>query len=269
MVRQLSTDTGIDFAEAIMTTDTRRKVCVVQSRVDGRLVTIAGVAKGAGMIQPRMATMLAFVTTDDLLTLSLLKKALRKAVESSFNRVTVDGDTSTNDSIFLFCNGQSRLEPIRAPGWRLDHFNHGLKQVCVSLAMQIARDGEGAKKMIQVKVDRAKTNAEAERVARAIANSPLVKTAMAGADANWGRILCAAGYSGAPINAHRVDIFLNGIAVCRHGEPVDFDETQAKSSLCGKDIRIELNLNRGKGSAVIWTCDLTEGYIHINGSYRT
>jgi glutamate N-acetyltransferase/amino-acid N-acetyltransferase len=269
VVERLSNHGGPDFSEAILTTDTRKKNCVVRSRLGGRAVAIAGTAKGAGMIQPRLATMLAFLTTDASLSLSLLKEALRLAAEVSFNRVTVDGDTSTNDSLFLLANGANGAPTISRKGRSFNHFLQGLLHVCTSLAQKIARDGEGASKFISVNVNGGRTSLECERVARSIANSSLVKTAIAGADANWGRIICAAGYSGVPLNPERVDISLNGLQVCRRGQPTRFDEVRAKELLQNPEIQIDVRLGQGHHSATVWTCDLTEDYIRINALYRT
>ena len=269
VLEKLSNQGGSDFSEAILTTDTRKKSCVVQSSIGGRMVTIAGVAKGSGMIQPRLATMLAFATTDANLSLPLLKKALHHAAKVSFNRVTVDGDTSTNDSLFLLANGASGARAIAKEDRWFDHFQQGLTQVCTSLARQIAQDGEGAKKFIEVNVREGRTAKECEQVARAIANSPLVKTAIAGADANWGRIICAAGYSGVPFDPERLNIALNGLQVCRHGQPMGFDERRAKELLQEPEVQIDVSLGRGRQAATVWTCDLTEDYIKINALYRT
>ncbi|MDD5543986.1 MAG: bifunctional glutamate N-acetyltransferase/amino-acid acetyltransferase ArgJ [Acidobacteriia bacterium] len=260
---------GRDFSEAILTTDTRPKVCVLQSRLGRESLTLAGVAKGAGMIHPRMATMLAFLTTDAAISTPLLRAALKTAVDESFNRLTVDGDTSTNDSVLLFANGAAGVEEISKRGKPFEHFQDGLAQVCTSLAQMIARDGEGASKFITITVAGARTASQAEMVARAISNSPLVKTAIAGADANWGRIICAAGYSGASIDPDRIDIGLCGVQVCRRGQQIAFDELRTKQLLSGPEIRIDLNLNQGTQQARMWTCDLTEGYIRINAAYRT
>jgi glutamate N-acetyltransferase / amino-acid N-acetyltransferase len=269
IVEKLSNQGGSDFSEAILTTDTRKKSCIVQSSMGGQLVTIAGVAKGAGMIQPRLATMLAFATTDANLSLPLLKKALRHAAEISFNRITVDGDTSTNDSLFLLANGASGARAISKEDRWFDHFQQGLYHVCTSLARQIAQDGEGATKFITVNVRDGRTVRECEQIARTIANSPLVKTAISGADANWGRIICAAGYSGVPFNPERLNIALNGLQVCRRGQPTGFDEGCAKELLQEPNVQIDVSLGRGRRSATVWTCDLTENYIRINALYRT
>lgn len=269
LMKCLSPDGGFDFSDAIMTTDTRRKICVVQSSGLGTPVTIAGTAKGSGMIHPRLATMLAFITTDAALLGPLLKQALEEAVAVSFNRVTIDGDTSTNDSIFLLANGASGATKIVRRNESFKHFSEGLTQVCTSLSRQIARDGEGARKLIAVIVSGGRTVQEADRVARSIANSPLVKTAMAGADANWGRILCAAGYSGVAFDPSRVHIVLNGLSVCRNGQPTGYDEALAKRLLEQEEIQIDVNLHRGNKSVTMWTCDFTEDYIRINASYRS
>ena len=269
VVESLSRQGGADFSEAILTTDTRKKICVVRCRFGRSTVTVAGTAKGSGMIQPHMATMLAFIATDAAISSPLLRRALRSATAVSFNRLTVDGDTSTNDCVFLVANGASGAPRISSSGKAFGQFRIGLEWVCASLARQIARDGEGARKLLEVCVTGGRHEREAERVARAIANSPLVKTAMAGADANWGRIICAAGYSGVALDPARVNISLNGLQVCRRGQPVAFDERHAKSLLAGSDILIEVSLNRGISKATIWSCDLTEDYIKINASYRS
>jgi glutamate N-acetyltransferase/amino-acid N-acetyltransferase len=265
----LSHDGGESFSDAILTTDTCRKLSILRSKLGGQTVTVAGTAKGSGMIHPRMATMLAFITTDVAITAHLLREVLSESVAVSFNRISVDGDTSTNDSIFILANGASGCRKIIRRDTAFEHFKEGLLQVCISLARQIARDGEGAKKLITLEVRGSRTIAEAEQVARAIANSPLVKTALAGADANWGRIICAAGYSGASIDPSQVDIALNGLKVCRHGQATRFDEVLAKRLLERPDIRVDVNLHRGRASTTFWTCDLTEEYIRINASYRT
>lgn len=265
----LSFEGGREFSEAILTTDTQPKVSVAQTRIGKQRVTIAGAAKGAGMIHPKMATMLAFLTTDASISIPLLRASLKTAVDVSFNRATVDGDTSTNDSVILLANGAAGSQEISKRGKPFEHFQAGLTQVCTSLAQMIARDGEGASKFITISVEGARTTAQAEMVARAVANSPLVKTAMAGADANWGRIICAAGYSGAPIDPDKVDIDLCGVRVCRRGQPVAFDEARTKQLLSGSEILIELCLHQGNRDARMWTCDLTEGYIRINAAYRT
>ena len=255
-------------AQAIMTTDTFPKGCVLRTEVNGEKIHLAGVAKGAGMIQPRLATMLSFLTTVAAVAPALLQKMLRVAAAASFNRVTVDGDTSTNDTLLLLASGYSQVV-IKPRTKMAAHFLAGLTQLCQTLARLIARDGEGAKKLVTVEVCGAKTSAEAERIARSIANSPLVKTAIAGSDPNWGRIICAAGYSGAKFDPSKVDISVNGLFLCRKGVDAGFDEAAAKKELDQKELTVRVDLRQGKASARIWTCDFTHDYITINASYRT
>ncbi len=264
----LSAENASAVERAIMTTDTVPKSCVLRSERKGQSVHLAGVAKGAGMIHPRMATMLSVITTDVVIGPRMLSHVLRAAVEASFNRITVDGDTSTNDTVLALASGLSGV--VVRPGdasraWFLD----GLTELCQTLARMIARDGEGARKLVTVEVRGARRASHAERIARAIANSPLVKTAIAGSDANWGRIMCAAGYSGAPFDPERTDIHVNGLALCRRGLDAGFDETAAKRALDQKEVTVRLNLHEGKASARFWTCDFTQDYVEINASYRT
>jgi glutamate N-acetyltransferase/amino-acid N-acetyltransferase len=229
---------------------------------------LAGIAKGAGMIHPRMATLLSFLTTDALIGPRTLHNVLRAAVDVSFNRLTVDGDTSTNDTVLAWASGVAGVG-VRPGNASWAWFLEGLTELCQSLAKMIARDGEGAKKLIIVEVQGARKPSDAERVARAIANSPLVKTAIAGSDPNWGRILCAAGYSGAFFDPNKVDIHINDLLVCRDGVEAGFDEAAARKELEGKEITLRLDLHQGSASAHLWTCDLTHDYITINASYRT
>ncbi len=268
LIKKLSAANAADVAPAIMTTDTFPKCCVLRSEIDGKQVHIAGIAKGAGMIQPRMATMLSFITTDAMVGPRMLQYLLRAAVEVSFNRVTVDGDTSTNDTVVALASGASEIA-VRPGDKSRAWFLAGLTELCQTLAKMIARDGEGAHKLVTVEVSGARTAADAERIARAIANSPLVKTALAGSDPNWGRILCAAGYSGAKFDATKVDIRVNDFYLCRRGLDAAFDEAAAKRELDKKDLTLRVNLRQGEGSARLWTCDLTHDYITINASYRT
>jgi glutamate N-acetyltransferase / amino-acid N-acetyltransferase len=258
-----------DVAKAIMTTDTVRKVCSAQVLIAGKPVWISGMTKGAGMIQPNMATTLAFVLTDAMITRSLLEEALSEACDKSYNRITVDGDTSTNDTLAVIANGASGCPLIDERGSDYELFTRALTQVCQSLAQQIVRDGEGATKFIEIHVQGAESEAHATQIARSIANSPLFKTAMAGEDANWGRILCAAGYSGVSFDPNRVDIHIGNLPVCENGMGLRFDESQAKQILQQHDIRISLDLKSGRASSTVWTCDLTKEYIHINADYRT
>ena len=256
-------------AKAIMTTDTVRKVCSAQVSIAGKPVWISGMTKGAGMIQPNMATTLAFVLTDAMITRSLLEEALTEACNKSYNRITVDGDTSTNDTLAVIANGASGCPLIDEKNDHYNAFTGALTQVCQSLAQQIVRDGEGATKFIEIHVQGAESEARATQIARSIANSPLFKTAMAGEDANWGRILCAAGYSGVSFDPSRTDIRIGNLPVCENGIGLPFDETQAKQILKEHDIRISLDLKAGTASSTVWTCDLTTEYIHINADYRT
>jgi glutamate N-acetyltransferase / amino-acid N-acetyltransferase len=265
---ELSLERAAAVAQAIMTTDTFPKCCVLRTEVGGRAVHLAGVAKGAGMIQPQMATLLSFLTTDAAVPPALLQKMLRAAADVSFNCVTVDGDTSTNDTLLLLASGVSQV--VVKPKTKIAaHFQAGLIQLCQTLARMIAQDGEGAKKLVTIEVGGAKTVADAERIARSIANSPLVKTALAGSDPNWGRILCAAGYSGARFNPTKVDISVNGFFLCRKGLDAGFAEAAAKKELDRKELTVRVDLRQGKASARIWTCDFTHDYITINASYRT
>jgi glutamate N-acetyltransferase/amino-acid N-acetyltransferase len=268
LVESLSIENASAVARAIMTTDTFPKSCVVRSEVGGKTVYLAGVAKGAGMIHPRMATLLSFLTTDALIGPRTLQNLLRAAVQVSFNRITVDGDTSTNDTVVALASGVSAVG-VRPGNTSWAWFLEGLTQLCQTLAKMIARDGEGAKKLVIVEVQGARKPSDAERIARAIANSPLVKTAIAGSDPNWGRIICAAGYSGALFDPNKVDIRINDLLLCRDGVDAGFDEASARKELDRKEMTLRLDLHQGRASAHIWTCDLTHDYITINASYRT
>jgi len=264
----LSIENAAAVTRAIMTTDTFPKSCVLRTTIGGQPVHLAGTAKGAGMIHPRLATMLSFITTDAGVAARDLRKMLRAAVESSFNRISVDGDTSTNDTVLALASGLSGVR-VRC-GTRIGAlFLAGLTELCQSLARMVAKDGEGAKKLVTIEVHGARTRADAERVGRTIANSPLVKTAIAGSDPNWGRIICAAGYSGATFDPSKVDIRVNDFVLCRRGLDVGFDEAAAKRELDQKELTIRLDLHQGKASTRFWTCDLTHDYITINASYRT
>lgn len=256
----LSPDRFLDAADAILTTDLVRKVAFAEAGG----ARIAGMTKGSGMIHPNMATTLGFVLTDASVPARQLRAHLKAAVERSYNRLSVDGDMSTNDMLLVMANGASGRRVPR------DAFQRALDEVCQSLAKQIARDGEGAKKFVEIRVEGAASERAAAQIARAIANSPLVKTAIAGSDANWGRILAAAGYSGAEFDPSRVDIFLQGVRVCRNGLAAPFDEAALKQALDRNEVGIRFVIRSGgSGKAVFWTCDLTHGYIDINASYRT
>ena len=264
----LSVENAVAVPGAIMTTDTVPKSCVLRGKIGAGTVCLAGIAKGAGMIHPRMATMLSFITTDVAIKPRVLQTMLRNAVEGSFNRLSVVGDTSTNDTVVALANGASGVA-IRPAGETRAAFVAGLNELCLTLAKMIARDGEGAKKLITIEIAGARTPGDAERVARSIANSPLVKTAIAGSDPNWGRIICAAGYSGAKFDPSKVDIRVNDFYLCRKGLDAIFNEAAAKRELNRKELTLHINLHAGAAATTFWTCDLTHEYITINASYRT
>jgi glutamate N-acetyltransferase / amino-acid N-acetyltransferase len=259
-----------EFARAIMTTDTRPKWAAASCYLDGKKVRLLGCAKGSGMIQPNMATMLGFIATDAALSPALLDRALRSMVHSTFNSITVDGDTSTNDTVAVLANGQSGARRI-ASAASADYktFCAALERVCMSLALAIVEDGEGAQRVIEIEVRGAPSDRAAGQIARTVANSPLVKTAFAGADPNWGRILAAAGRAGVKFDWQRANIWIAGIAVCRRGREHNFDERAVHQKMLARHVPVRIDLHSGKGAARIWTCDFTQEYIHINASYRT
>jgi glutamate N-acetyltransferase/amino-acid N-acetyltransferase len=258
-----------DAAEAIMTTDTFPKEAAVKFTLGGKTVTIGGVAKGSGMIAPNMATMLAFVTTDIALDRVLLAKALQGANNRSFNRITVDGDMSTNDMVLVLANGMARNSLVTDNSEEYQLFAAALEYVLIKLAKMIAKDGEGATKLIEIMVKGARTEEEAVQAARAVANSNLVKTAMHGADANWGRILAAVGYSGIDFNPDNVEISFGELPVLGRNYEIVLDEEKARDLLLKDNVMIVVNLNQGSQFARFWTCDLTKEYVHINASYRS
>lgn len=257
------------FTHAIMTTDTRPKWAAAKCRIDAKEVRILGCAKGSGMIEPNMATMLGFLATDAAISPALLSKALKTVVARTFNAITVDGDTSTNDTVTLLANGKSGARKIASESDDYRKFCTALENVCRSLALAIVADGEGAQRVIEIEVRGASSEIAADKIARTIANSPLVKTAFAGADPNWGRIFAAAGRSGVSFEPSRVDIHLAGICVCRRGREHPFDELVAHRRMLAKYVPVVVNLRAGPGTAHVWTCDLTAEYIRINASYRT
>ncbi|MGQ9874514.1 MAG: bifunctional glutamate N-acetyltransferase/amino-acid acetyltransferase ArgJ [Chloroflexus sp.] len=267
----LSQDHGPAAARAIMTTDTRPKYCAVAVTLpDGQVITIGGMAKGAGMIHPNMATMLAVVTTDATVPRAVLDQALRRVLEVSFNSISIDGDTSTNDTLLVMANGASPAPPITD----LDDpagsaFYAGLVAVCQHLAHAIVRDGEGATRFVTITVRGAVNDAEAKVAAMTIARSPLVKTALFGADPNWGRVLCAIGYSGATVDPDRVVLSFGGMRVLENGLPLPFDEKAAHQLLDVPEITIDADLGLGDGQATVWTCDFSYDYVRINAEYRT
>ena len=258
-------------ARAIMTTDTVKKELALACSIGGRTVTLGAIAKGSGMIHP--GTMLCFVTTDCAITREMLAEALHEVVPRTFNRVTVDGDTSTNDMCAVLANGRAGNPLIE---WKDDGytvFQKALRQLCQELARAIAGDGEGASRLITCTVREARSEESAERLAKAVVGSPLVKAAMFGADANWGRVLCAMGYSKAPFRPEYVDISFSSavgaVAVCRGGMGLDFDEEAARSILSQDEVVIDVHLHEGEHEATCWGCDLTYEYVKINGDYRT
>lgn len=260
---------GTHAAKAIMTTDTFAKEIAVSLTVGGHRYTVGGMAKGSGMIAPNMATMLSVITTDAPLTSAACDKALRSAVATTFNRVTVDSDTSTNDMCVLMASGAAGGGPIEPDSEESGVLAEAVHAVALELARMIACDGEGATKLVTVKVVHAPSIRDAELAAFAIANSPLVKTALFGRDANWGRVAAAAGRSGAEMDPDRLDIRFAGIEVCRGGAAIFFDEDAALAALGELEVEIEVDLNLGEEEATVWTCDLSYDYVRINGEYRS
>ncbi len=259
-------------ARAIKTTDTYPKGAAARAAIDGRPVAVAGIAKGSGMIAPDMATMLAFLFTDAALPAGVLEDLLGAAVDRSFHCITVDGDTSTSDTVLLFATGagEGHAEPAAADDPRLEGLRAALESVCLDLAQQVVRDGEGAQKFVAIAVSGAATDAAARRIGLAVANSPLVKTAIAGSDANWGRIVMAVGKAGEAIDPERLTIGVGGVRITEAGGRADgYDEAPVAVHMAGRDIEIAIDVGVGEGSATVWTCDLTHGYIDINADYRT
>lgn len=260
-----------EASQAIMTTDTFPKVAVRRARIGDTDVTIAGIAKGSGMIAPDMATMLSFVFTDAAIPAKVLQALLRRAGDRSFNCITVDSDTSTSDTLLLAATGQAKHPAVKsASGKLIAGFKDALESLLVDLATQVVKDGEGAQKFITIDVKGAATDAAARRIGLAIGNSPLVKTAIAGGDANWGRIVMAVGKAGEKADRDRLSISFGGIAITRRGKRMpDYDESKVEQHLRGKSIDVAVDVGVGKGVARVWTCDLTHGYIEINADYRT
>ena len=265
----LSREGGHRLAKAIMTTDTFPKEIAVSVRIAGKDVTIGGVAKGAGMIHPDMATLLCFITTDAALDATLAQGALRRAVNDSFNMISVDSDTSTNDTVLLLANGLAGNEPLQAGTPEAALFQDSLSQVCLYLARCIARDGEGATKLFEVKIEGAVTLREARLAARTITSSPLVKAALHGSDPNWGRIVAALGRSGAEIDPSKIDLYLKELCLLKAGCPMPFDQAEARKTLSEAEVQIRVCLNLGRESATAWGCDLSEEYVTINSAYVT
>ena len=269
----LSADGSAAAAEAIMTTDTVRKEIAVEFELGGVTCRLGGIAKGSGMIHPNMATMLVFLTTDAAISAEMLQKALSGDVAGSFNMVSIDGDTSTNDMVTILANGMAGNAEITCEGADFTAFMTALNTVTVQLCRCIAGDGEGATKLLECRVEGAKDLSTARTVAKSVICSSLLKAAMFGADANWGRVLCAIGYSGADVDVHRVDVAFKSpkgiVEVCKNGAGVPFSEEEAKAVLLEKEIEIQVKLNSGDAEATAWGCDLTYDYVKINGDYRT
>lgn len=260
-------------AHAIMTTDTEKKEVAVETTVGGKTVRMGGIAKGSGMIHPNMGTMLCFLTTDCAISPGMIKTALLETVGVSFNRISVDGDTSTNDTCMVLANGLAGNETITAKGPDYDAFLEALQALCVELAKKMASDGEGAKHLVTCTVSGAADESQAETVSKSVISSSLMKAAIFGADANWGRVLCAMGYSGADFDPDKVDVSFasaaGSVQVCANGRGLDFDETKAKEVLSEHDVEILISMGEGSGSCTCWGCDLTYDYVKINGDYRT
>ena len=273
LAQSLSENGSSDAAAAIMTTDTVQKEIAVQFMLGGKTVTMGGIAKGSGMIHPNMGTMLCFITTDAAITQGMLHEALSEVTKKTFNRVSVDGDTSTNDMVALLANGQAENPLIEWKDEDYGVFVNALRYICTYLAKKIAGDGEGASRLISCTVKNSRNENAAERLAMSVVASSLVKAAMFGADANWGRVLCAMGYSKAPFRPEYVDVTFASAAgeikVCQDGEGLVFDEDLAKKILTQNEVEINIDVKEGSESATAWGCDLTYDYVKINGDYRT
>ncbi|MDR1564108.1 MAG: bifunctional glutamate N-acetyltransferase/amino-acid acetyltransferase ArgJ [Oscillospiraceae bacterium] len=269
----LSIEGGHAAAQAIMTTDTKPKELAIELEISGKPVRIGGIAKGSGMIHPNMATMLSFITTDAAIAPAILQEALNEAVAVSFNMISIDGDTSTNDMVSILASGRAGNAEIAERNADYDAFAQGLTLLCRQLSKEIAKDGEGATKLLICRTEGASDESAAKQIAKAVICSSLVKTAMFGSDANWGRVLCAIGYAGVPCDISRIDLSFSSsagsIEVCKNGAGIPFDEDTAKAILSQEEIIIAISLNQGTGSAEAYGCDLTYEYVKINGDYRT
>lgn len=264
-----SLEGSIQFSQAILTTDTVTKNTTYRTEIDGKEVIIAGTAKGSGMIEPNMATMLGFITTDAKIEPDHLQEALKSVTDVTFNSITVDGDTSTNDMVLVLANGLAENQPLSPahPDWGA--FIQTLHAVAQDLAKMIAKDGEGATKLIEVEVEGAVSDAEARKIAKTVVGSPLVKTAVFGCDANWGRVIAAVGYSGASVDPQGITIKIGETPVVKDGEPVNFSEDDLLLYLKQPEVKIFVGLNKGNGHGIAWGCDLTYDYVQINASYRS
>lgn len=268
-----SPEASLSAAHAIMTTDTVSKETAVETEIGGKTVRIGGIAKGSGMIHPNMGTMLCFITTDCAISADMIKKALLETADVSFNRISVDGDTSTNDTCCILANGLAGNAEITEKNDDYAAFAAALKEICVVLARKMASDGEGAKHLITCTVQGARDEAAAETISKSVISSTLTKAAIFGADANWGRVLCAMGYSGESFDPDKVDVHFasaaGDIEVCGQGRGLNFDETLAKKILTEHDVEINITMGEGDGACTCWGCDITYDYIKINGDYRT
>ena len=263
-------EAGLAAEKAVMTTDTKPKQAAVQVKIGGRTVTVGGMCKGSGMIEPNMATMLGFITTDAAITPAMLRRALRQAIAVSFNHVVVDGDESTNDSVFLLASGAAGNATISSAGPDYDAFLEALTAVGVSLARQMAADGEGATKYVEVTVRHAKTQRDADRAARAVAKSPLAKTSWFGKDPNWGRVLAAVGYSGAAVDDRKAEVFYGKTWAYRKGKVADAAQlAKLAREMDGPELKVTVDLHLGDFSSTIYTCDFSLDYVHINADYTT
>jgi glutamate N-acetyltransferase/amino-acid N-acetyltransferase len=266
---QYAPEAATDFAQAILTTDTTTKTISIQIEIDGQPVTLTGFAKGSGMIHPNMATMLSFIATDAHLPAAQLDCLLRQATERTFNMITVDGDCSTNDMVIALANGQAGHAPVHRHHAEWAKLEEAFLFVCQELAKLIARDGEGATRLIEVQVKKAPSETMAKKIAKAVVGSNLVKTAVFGSDANWGRILCAVGYGAPEIDPGRIRLQIGSVPIIAHGKAIPFDEKEATQALEQPVVQIVLDLGQGDEEATAWGCDLTYDYVKINASYRT
>ncbi|HLB27666.1 MAG TPA: bifunctional glutamate N-acetyltransferase/amino-acid acetyltransferase ArgJ, partial [Dehalococcoidales bacterium] len=265
----LSRDGGRELARAIMTTDTVRKEAAVAVKTGYSKFTIGGIAKGSGMIHPDLATMFCFLTTDAAVELEFLKAALQKSVALSLNMISVDGDTSPSDTVLLMANGRAKNEPVTQGSKQAKTFQMALDRICIHFAKMLARDGEGAKRLIEATVSGAKTLAEARLAAKTIIGSSLVKTAVHGGDPNWGRIIAAVARSGAEVSESRIDLSIGKVAILKGGKPLSYSEESVSQAMLQEEVPISVNLNLGTGSATAWGCDMSEEYVTINSEYMT
>ena len=273
LAQALSYDGSDDAAAAIMTTDTIPKSVAVEFTIDGKKCTIGGIAKGSGMINPNMATMLSFITSDVNISPAMLQKALSSDIKTSFNQICVDGDTSTNDTVIIMANAMAKNSPIESEGEAFDIFCEALSKVTVYLSKKMARDGEGATKLIECNVTGASDEYTAQKISKSVISSDLFKAAMFGADANWGRVLCAIGYTEGDFAVDNIDVTMSSakgsVTVCKASEAAEYSEDKATEILSEEELIIDINMNQGEAVASAWGCDLTYDYVKINGSYRS